>query len=102
MTAEPSPSTKPSRSPSKGREACSGSALFGVVALMASKQAEVMGEMGASVAPAITTSAEPSSMSCTACPIESRPEVQPVETRATGPSAPVSQATSTASVDGTM
>ncbi|CAM5403047.1 hypothetical protein STENM223S_05203 [Streptomyces tendae] len=69
---------------------------------MASKQAEVIGEIGASVAPARATSAEPSSISWTACPMESRPEVQPVDTRATGPSAPTSWATSAASVEGTM
>ena len=64
MMAAPSPRTNPSRVASKGRDACSGSPLLGDVALMASKQAEVIGESGASVAPAMTTSALPSSMSC--------------------------------------
>jgi hypothetical protein len=76
--------------------------LFGEVARMASKQATVIGEIGASVAPATTTSAEPSRTSCTPCPTESSPAVQPVEISATGPSAPQVQATSTASVLGTM
>ncbi len=69
--------------------------------MIASKQATVIGEMGASVAPATTTSAEPSWMSPAACPIASSPEVHPVETSATGPSAPTAQATSTAIVLGT-
>ena len=68
----------------------------GVVAWMASKQAEVIGEIGASVAPAIMTSAVPSRISSTAWPSESSPEVQPVETTAAGPSAPAVQATSAA------
>jgi hypothetical protein len=75
--------------------------LRGVVALIASKQASVIGEMGASVAPATTTSAEPSAISSTACPTESIPEVHPVDTVATGPSAPRSQATSAARELGT-
>lgn len=40
--------------------------LRGVVAWMASKQAEVIGEIGASVAPAIMMSVVPSRMSSTA------------------------------------
>jgi hypothetical protein len=76
--------------------------LFGEVARIASKHADVMGDSGASVAPAITTSAEFSSMSIAPCPTASRPDVQPVEISAAGPSAPASQATSTASVLGTM
>lgn len=55
-----------------------------------------MGEIGASEAPATITSASPSAISSAAWPTESRPDVQPVETVATGPSAPVSQATSAA------
>lgn len=68
---------------------------------MASKQAEVIGEMGASVAPAIMTSAVPSRMSSTAWPRESRPEVHPVDTTAAGPSAPAALPTSAASELGT-
>lgn len=86
---------------SKGREACSGSSLRGVVALIASKQARVIGEIGASEAPAIITSTEPSRMSSAACPSESRPEVHPVEMTAAGPCARASRATSAASELGT-
>ena len=100
-TAAPSPSTKPSRRSSNGREACPGSALFDDVALMASKQATVIGEMGASAAPASTTPAAPSSTSRTACPTASSPDVHPVETSPTGPSAPYRQATSLAMELGT-
>ncbi len=54
--------TKPLRRSSKGLEACSGSSLSGEVALMASKQAMVIGEIGESDAPAMQTSARPSWM----------------------------------------
>ena len=52
--------TKPSRSRSNGREACSGSSLRCEVALIGSKQAIEIGEMGDSEAPAITMSASSS------------------------------------------
>ena len=52
--------TKPSRSRSKGREACSGSSLRWEVALIGSKQAIEIGEIGDSEAPVITTSASSS------------------------------------------
>jgi hypothetical protein len=52
--------TKPSRLLSKGREACAGSSLFGLVALIASKQAMVIGDIGESEAPATHMSARPS------------------------------------------
>ena len=45
-TAPPSPMTNPSRSRSKGREACSGSSLRREVALIGSKQAIEIGEIG--------------------------------------------------------
>ncbi|MBB4686771.1 hypothetical protein BJY18_004256 [Amycolatopsis jiangsuensis] len=48
---------------SNGLDACSASSLFRDVARIASKHAEVIGDSGASVAPAMTMSAEPSSMS---------------------------------------
>jgi hypothetical protein len=48
MMAAPSPRTNPLRDRSNGREACSASSLRGVVALMASKQATVIGEIGGS------------------------------------------------------
>ena len=56
-TAPPSPITNPSRSRSNGREACSGSSLRLEVALMGSKHAIEMGEIGDSAAPAMTMSA---------------------------------------------
>ena len=99
--AAPSPSTNPLRLRSKGRAAVVGSSLRGVVARIASKHATVIGEIGASVAPATITSAVPSRIRSTACPTESRPEVQPVEIRLTGPSAQTPQATSAASELGT-
>ncbi len=89
------------RERSKGREAVSGSSLRGLVALMASKQATVIGEIGASVAPVTITSALPSRIRSTACPTESRPEVQPVDTSDTGPWAPTAPATSAAMELGT-
>ena len=67
---------------------------------MASKQATVIGEIGASVAPAITTSARPSSMSSAPSATASSPDVHPVEITLAGPSAPQSQATSAAIVLG--
>jgi hypothetical protein len=76
--------------------------LFGEVALMASNAARLIREIGASVAPAMTTSAVPFSMSAAPCPTESIPAVHPVEISAVGPSAATSQATSTASVLGSM
>src|SRR5689334_11496117 len=92
--------TNPSRSASKGREACAGSSLFEDVALIASKQAMVIGEIGESEAPAIQTSALPSSTVWRAYPTASSPEVQPVETVCTGPRAPKRSATIDASVLG--
>ena len=68
---------------------------------MASKQATVMGEIGASVAPATTTSAEPSRMRSLAWPSASRPDVHPVDTTAVGPSAPTAHAVCAASDAGT-
>src|SRR5437879_5700026 len=100
-TAAPSPITNPSLLASNGREACSGSLLRAEVALIASKQAMVIGEMGASVAPAITTSASPSSTSWWAWPTASIPDVQPVEMTAAGPWAPNRTATSAAMLLGT-
>lgn len=89
------------RVPSKGREARSGTSSRGVVALIASKHAIVIGEIGASDEPVIMTSAEPSRSSSTACPTESIPDVQPVETTVLGPCAPTAHATSAAKELGT-
>src|SRR5690606_40424470 len=99
--AAPSPSTNPSLVRSNGRDACSGSSLRGLVALIASKHATVIGEIGASEAPATITSTAPSRMSSTACATASIPEVHPVETTAAGPSAPTCHATSAATELGT-
>lgn len=62
-TAPPSPMTNPSRVASNGRDACSGSSLRAEVAWIVSKHASEIGEMGASLAPAMTMSASPSSIS---------------------------------------
>ena len=75
--------------------------MFGEVARLESKQAIVIGEMGASVAPATTASTLPSWISPTAWARASIPEVQPVEITQTGPRAPHSQATSRAKELGT-
>lgn len=71
------------------------------MARIASKQATTIGVIGVSAAPANITSALPSSIARTALPTESRPEVQPVETIVTGPSAPTAQATSAGMTLGT-
>lgn len=92
--AAPSARTKPLRVRSKGREACSGSSLRAVVALMASKEATTIGVIGVSDAPASMTSALPSRITWQAWPTESMPEVQPLETIVTGPSAATVHATS--------
>jgi hypothetical protein len=89
------------RRASKGLEACSGSALLSVVARMVSKQAIEIGEMGASLAPAITTSASPSSMSWLPYPTASMPDVHPVETTVAGPCARKRTASSVAPQLGT-
>ncbi|CAL9327423.1 hypothetical protein SUDANB126_00002 [Streptomyces sp. enrichment culture] len=78
-----------------------GSSLRGLVSRMRSKQAMEIGEIGASAPPASTTSALPSRTSSQPCPIASRPEVQPLETRPTGPCAPHARATSAARDEGT-
>jgi hypothetical protein len=72
------------------------------VAFSASKHATVIGEIGASLPPAMTTSAAPSSSSCAAYPTASRPDVQPVDTTATGPSAAHAHATSAAMLLGSI
>ena len=59
-TAAPSPSTKPSRSTSQGRDARSGSSLRRLIACIWAKQAIGSGWMQASVPPTTTTSARPS------------------------------------------
>src|SRR5919202_992655 len=86
-TAPPSPITNPSRSASNGREACSGSSLRDEVALIGSKQAIEIGEIGDSAAPEITMSASPSWISWWPHPTASMPDVQPVEMTVAGPAA---------------
>ncbi|GAA2903628.1 hypothetical protein GCM10010524_39390 [Streptomyces mexicanus] len=85
---------------SNGREAVAGSSLRGVVARIASKHATVIGEMAASEAPLIITSAAPSMIRSAAWPSTSMPEVQPVEMTPTGPCASASQASSAAMEEG--
>src|SRR5688572_28831413 len=53
-TAEPSESTKPSRSLSKGRDACSGSSLRRLIACMVEKAPIASGSTAASEPPATT------------------------------------------------
>ena len=86
--AHPSPITNPSRSRSNGREAWAASSLRREVAPIGSKQAIEIGEIGDSEAPAITTSASWSWIIWCPYPIESSPDVQPVETTTDGPAAP--------------
>ena len=62
----------------------------------------MIGEIGASAAPAIITSATPSSMSWAAWPTASSPDVQPVDIVITEPPAPCRVATSAANVLGTI
>src|SRR5688500_19453067 len=58
-TAEPSESTKPSRSLSNGREACSGSSFRRLIACMVEKAPIASGSTAASEPPATITSACP-------------------------------------------
>ena len=85
---------------SNGREACSGSSLLGVVALIASKHATVIGEIGASAAPATATSARPVRIS-SASADRVQPGCASGGDHDTGPSAPAAHATSHANVLGT-
>ncbi len=54
---------------------------------MVSKQATEIGEMGASLAPAMTMSASPSWISWAPYPTASMPDVQPVDMTDAGPCA---------------
>ena len=93
--------TKPSRVLSNGREARAGSSLRPVVALIESKQATEIGEIGESAAPAITTSASPLATIWAPAPMASMPDVQPVDTTVAGPCASNSMAISLARLLGT-
>ena len=81
ITPAPSPTTKPSRSRLKGREARAGTSLEEVVRLRdRSKPVIASGWMQDSAPPATMTSASPKAMKRAASPIECAPVVQAVET----------------------
>ena len=85
----PSPTTKPSRSLSKGRLACWGSSLRVERARMAANpSATPSGVMEASVPPAIMASASPRWMMRKASPMECAEVVQAVAVASLGPRAP--------------
>ena len=75
-TPAPSPSTKPSRAVSQGRETVVGSPGFFESAIMLANAAMLSGWIAASVPPATTTSARPSRIWSTASEIASLPEAQ--------------------------
>ena len=75
-TAAPSPSTKPSRPLSHGREAAAGSSLRLDSAIMLPKAAIGSGWMAASVPPTTTTSARPSRIMSMPSAIASLPDAQ--------------------------
>ncbi len=75
-TAPPSPSTKPSRPVSQGRETVVGSPSFLDSAIMFAKAAIGSGWIAASVPPASTTSARPSRIRSIAIAIASLPDAQ--------------------------
>ena len=81
----PSPTTKPSRSLSKGRQACSGSSLRVERACIAANPPTPIGVMAASEPPAIITSASPRSMMRYASPMECALVVQAVAVASIGP-----------------
>jgi hypothetical protein len=81
--------TKPSRSRSKGREACSGEALKAVdIARICEKPASVSRQIAASEPPATITSASPRAMSRPASPSAWEPVAQAVTTEWLGPRKP--------------
>ena len=85
----PSPTTKPSRSLSHGRQACAGSSLRCDSARMAANPPMPMGVTAASVPPQIITSASPYWMMRKESPIECALVVQAVAVAEFGPLAPV-------------
>ena len=83
---EPSLITKPSRSRSNGREACSGSSLrFVLRACSWQNPASDSGVIPASVPPAIATSTRPSRIRRQASPMASLDDAQAVTTQKQGP-----------------
>ncbi len=85
----PSPTTKPSRSRSQGREARCGSSLRVESARMAANPPIPMGVMQASVPPQIMASASPRWISRKESPMECALVVQAVAVAEFGPLAPV-------------
>src|SRR4051794_33649623 len=89
-TVKPAPSaiTKPSRAVSNGRDARSGSSLRLLIAPMRANADTVSGVTGASVAPAMTTSALPSRTMRTPSPMALAPAAHAVEMQRAGPVKP--------------
>src|SRR5580700_6839894 len=87
-TADPSAATKPSRSRSNGRDACSGSSLRVDSARAAANIAIPVDVIPASVPPASTATASPCRIQLAAWPIASAPEAHALTTAMFGPRAP--------------
>src|SRR3569832_532882 len=85
MTPAPSPSTKPSRSLSQGREAVAGSSMHEDNTRTEANPPKPRGEMVDSAPPAIMTSASPYSIMRAAAPMQCRPVVQAVTMARFGP-----------------
>src|SRR5437588_10299095 len=85
----PSPTTKPFRFASQGREAFPGSSLRCDSARMAANPPTLMGVMAASAPPQIIASASPRWIILNESPIECALEVQAVAVAELGPLAPV-------------
>src|SRR5690606_41946899 len=94
----PSPSTKPSRSLSHGREATVGSSLRVDIAFIAQKPPTEVGEEPRSAPPAIITSASPYWIIRIAMPIEWLDVAQADTAEKLGPLVPVSSDTCPASL----
>ena len=89
-TAAPSPMTKPSRFPSKGRLAPAGSSLRRESARMAANPATASGVTPASLPPQSMTSARPSRIASYPSPIAIADAAQAVQGALSGPRAPSS------------
>src|SRR5438874_13338834 len=88
MTPAPSPSTKPSRSRSQGRDAVDGSSLRPDSARAEAKPPRPSGDTVDSAPPATITSASPYSIRRAAAPMQCRPVVQAVTIARFGPRRP--------------
>ena len=99
-TTAASPKTKPSRSPSKGREAPAGSSLRFESAPMLPSAANATGRMAASVPPVTTTSTSPCSMSRCASTKACTPAAQAATEVMTGPVIPFWMLIWQAAIDG--